>query len=298
MAYFYNNIIRGHLAAFGFLFRDILVRHHDSLGNLIKELMVPIAYSNKDKLIEMFTLRGNDPSNYEDNIETTLPRFGFEVIDYNYNKEQKLNRLNKYVDYEDNTSLSLYANNTIDSTGSEAMENHTKDSTFSVYTPVPYKMRINLYLMTNKETDSLQIIEQIVPMFTPDVKINMKYKIGKKINLSFDESICLDHVSKEVINNQDASEPTKIIHTFSFTFDIKFFNSENKNNGYLIKRIIFNISPSMTVGNPDEETVEIAAAPLSNNIVVNLDKWYNQFYNYMYFDCTDIESSQILDKWY
>ena len=279
MAYFYNNIIRGHLAAFGFLFHDILVRHHDSLGNLIKELVIPIAYSNKDKLIEMFTIRGNDPSNYGDNIEITLPRFGFEVIDYNYNKDQKLNRLNQYVDYEDNISLYLY-------------------HSFAVYTPIPYKMRINLYLMTNKETDSNQIIEQILPMFTPDVKINMKYKIGKNINLFFDESISLDHVSKEVLNNQDASEATKIIHTFSFSFDIKFFNSENKNSGYLIKHITFHISPSLTVGNSDVETVEIAAAPLANNIVVNIDKWYDQFYNYMYFDCTDLESSQILDKWY
>ena len=298
MAYFYNNIIRGHLAAFGFLFHDILVRHHDSLGNLIKELVIPIAYSNKDKLIEMFTIRGNDPSNYGDNIEITLPRFGFEVIDYNYNKDQKLNRLNQYVDYEDNISLNLYANNTIGTQSTETVSGHTKDHSFAVYTPIPYKMRINLYLMTNKETDSNQIIEQILPMFTPDVKINMKYKIGKNINLFFDESISLDHVSKEVLNNQDASEATKIIHTFSFSFDIKFFNSENKNSGYLIKHITFHISPSLTVGNSDVETVEIAAAPLANNIVVNIDKWYDQFYNYMYFDCTDLESSQILDKWY
>lgn len=295
MAYFFSDIIRSHIVAFGFIFQDILVKKFNESGVLIKELLVPISYSNKDKSIQMFTVRGDDPSNYGDNMEMTLPRFGFEIVDFNYNPEQKLNRMNKYIDYKENILINLYANNSISSMGTETINTHTKRNSYSVYTPTPYKMRVNLYLMTNKENDYMQIVEQILPMFTPDIKLNMKYNIGENINLFFDESITLDHVSKEILNDQNFDLITKIIHTFSFSMDIKFFNSEVMDTDYLIKHVKFTMSTNI---NEETETVEFAAAPFANNIVVDINRWYNQFYNYMYFDMETIESSDILEKYY
>jgi hypothetical protein len=245
----------------------------------------------------MYTLRGENPANYGDNVMLTLPRFGFEITDIYYNPQQKLNRLNKLVDYKENIKIDLYANTSIGSESNVLIDEQTKNSARSVFTPVPYKMHVNLYLMTNKETDSLQLMEQILPMFTPDIKVPMKYKIGDDIFLQFDESICLENISKEVQFNQDFQKISKTIHTFSFSIDIKFFLGEkNEDSTRIIKHIIFNLGT--TDGGETIETVEFAAAPLANNIIVDIEKWYDEFYNYMFHDLQGTEEYDILEKWY
>ena len=282
---------------FGSLFTDVLVRHFDESSILVKEIKVPISYSNKDKFIQMFTLRGDNPSNYGDNVMMTLPRFAFEVMDFSYNPQQKINRLNKFVDYKENIKIDLYANTTIISESDVKIDEQTKNSARSVYTPVTYKMHLNLYLMTNKENDSLQIIEQILPMFTPDIKVPVNYKIGEGINLTLDESINLEGVTKDVQFNDDFEKITKTIHTFSFSMDVKFFGAEKEEaTNRIIKNIIFNIGTDEA--GETVETVEFAAAPLANNIIVNIDKWYDNFYNYMFHDIEGSEEYQILEKWY
>ena len=42
--YFYHQIIRKTVIAFGTLFNDIHVRHDDGAGNVISDIKVPIAY--------------------------------------------------------------------------------------------------------------------------------------------------------------------------------------------------------------------------------------------------------------
>lgn len=295
--YQYHNIIRQHVSVFGSLFNDIKVKHFDEDNNLVKEILVPISYINKDKFIQMFMVRGDDPSNYQDNIMMTAPRFGFEFTDFIYNPEQKLNRINKFVDYKDNGEINLYTGTTIADVESTVIDEYTKNPAYSTYTPVPYKVHVNLYLMTLKETDSLQIVEQILPKFTTHVMQAVKYKIGDNINIYFDESINLERMTKEVQSNQSFDSLTKTIHTFKFTMDIKFFKAEVKEDtNRLIKNIIFR----MGTDNSTEtvETVEFAAAPLDENIIVNIDKWYDNFYNYMYHDIENSQDSQILEKWY
>jgi len=296
MAYFYNNHIREHIAVFGSLFSDILVRHFNESNVLVKELKVPISYSNKDKFIQMYTLRGEDPSNYGDNVMLTLPRFGFEITGFTYNPHQKLNRLNKYIDYKENIKIDLYDTTTIGSESDVKIDEQTKNIARSVYTPVSYKMNINLYLMTNKETDSLKIVEQILPMFTPFVMVPIKYKIGDDIFLQFDESVNLESINKEVQFQQDFNKISKTLHTFSFSMDIKFFSSEqDERTNRIIKHITFKLGLEGT--EETVETVDFAAAPMPDKIIVDMSRWYDEFYNYMYHDLQGDEDYQILEKW-
>lgn len=296
MNYYYHNIIRTHIAVFGSLFSDILVRHFNESNVLVKEIKVPISYSNKDKFIQMFTLRGDNPANYNDNVMMTLPRFAFEVTDFSYNPQQKINRLNKFIDYKENT-VNLYANTTIISESDVKIDQQTKNSARSVFTPVTYKMHFNLYLMTNKETDSLQIIEQILPMFTPHIMVPVNYKIGEGINLTFDESINLEGVTKEVQFNENFEKISKTIHTFSFTMDVKFFGGEKEEStNRIIKHIFFRIG--VDESGEMVETIEFAAAPLANNIIINMERWYDNFWNYMFHDLEGTEEYDILEKWY
>ena len=296
MAYYFNNHIREHLSVFGSLFSDIFVRHYNETNILVKEIKVPISYSNKDKFIQMYTMRGENPENYGDNVMLTLPRFGFEITGFSYNPEQKLNRLNKYIDYKENIKIDLYDQTTIGSEADIKIDEQTKNIARSVYTPVSYKMHMNLYLMTNKETDSLQIVEQILPIFTTFVMVPTKYKIGEDVFLLFDESVNLESVNKEVNFQQDFDKISKTIHTFSFSMDIKFFGGEqSERTSRIIKHITFHLG--LEGSENTVETVDFAAAPMPEKIVVDIDRWYDEFYNYMYHDIQGDDEFQILEKW-
>ena len=53
--YFYHEIIRKTVIAFGTLFNDIHVRHDDGAGNVISEIKVPVAYELKTKVFSKNT---------------------------------------------------------------------------------------------------------------------------------------------------------------------------------------------------------------------------------------------------
>ena len=53
--YFYHEIIRKTVIAFGTLFNDIHVRHDDGAGNVISDLKVPVAYGPRQKFLARIT---------------------------------------------------------------------------------------------------------------------------------------------------------------------------------------------------------------------------------------------------
>ena len=54
--YFYHEIIRKTVIAFGTLFNDIHVRHDDGAGNVISEIKVPVAYGPRQKFLCQFPI--------------------------------------------------------------------------------------------------------------------------------------------------------------------------------------------------------------------------------------------------
>ena len=50
--YFYHEIVRKTVIAFGTLFNDIHVRHDDGAGNVISDVKVPIAYGPRQKFFQ------------------------------------------------------------------------------------------------------------------------------------------------------------------------------------------------------------------------------------------------------
>lgn len=215
MDYSYYKIISNKLTAFGSHFENIFVKNFDESGNVINTIKVPVAYSGKDKFLQAVQKRGNDPNNFDDNLKTTVPRFGFELVDLKYNPTQKLNRLYKFVE-----------------------EDYKKDSVESVYSYTPYKAFINLYLLTNKNDHDFQILEQILPRFTTFISHTMKYDLSDNLQLEFDESINLINPDRYWDNQQTFDTDSSIITTFKFETDIKFF--QKVSNYKPIKTIYFN----------------------------------------------------------
>jgi hypothetical protein len=177
---------------FGSLFSDIYIdrREGDSVtGTVSQRLQIPLAYAPKEKWIVRLD---QDPS-LENHVYTTLPRMSFEIIGYNYDPQRKVNRMQQLK--------------CGDGTGSVS----------SMYTPVPYNLDLSLYILTKTQEDGLQIIEQILPTFTPEYTLSIN--VVPDMNVKIDVPIILNSVS--VQDDYDGDFQTRRFVTHSLNFQMK-----------------------------------------------------------------------------
>ena len=83
--YFYHQIIRKTVIAFGTLFNDIHVQHDDAVGNVISDIKVPIAYGPRQKFLARITQQAE----LNKATQITLPRMSFEITNISYDSTRK-----------------------------------------------------------------------------------------------------------------------------------------------------------------------------------------------------------------
>jgi hypothetical protein len=166
---FYHKTHNKVMAAFGTLFNDITVVRRDENDEEIERIKVPIAYGPRDK----FLVRIADDPDLERPGSITLPRMSFEMIDYSYDGDRKLNTNRKVSSYP------------------------TSDQRDRVFNPVPYNLSVNVSVMTRYMDDGNQIIEQILPWFTPEYTIGIKSL--PELDLRDDIDVVLNNVSLIII---------------------------------------------------------------------------------------------------
>lgn len=149
-SHFYHASARKIVAAFGTLFNNIKLEQYDGAGVPQKSIKVPIIYSSKQHFIakQREALQNKD---LKTNI--TLPTITFILESMTYDPSRQINPLN----YKTQTN---------------PLDPYVKDKRWN---PVPYIYNFNLSVHANKTEDGLQIIEQIVPWFSPEfnLAINM-----------------------------------------------------------------------------------------------------------------------------
>ena len=83
--YFYHQIVRKTVIAFGTLFNDIHVQHDDGAGNVISDIKVPIAYGPRQKFLARITQQAE----LNKATQITLPRMSFEITNISYDSTRK-----------------------------------------------------------------------------------------------------------------------------------------------------------------------------------------------------------------
>jgi hypothetical protein len=117
---------------------------------------VPISYGNKEKVAGS---RIKEDPNLDRRVLVSLPRIGFELTDFQYDgSRRKLNKMTQ-LRSDDPSAVGTVA---------------------TMYTPVPWNLGFNVYILTKTADDALRIIEQILPFFTPGytVTINAVPEMG------------------------------------------------------------------------------------------------------------------------
>ena len=140
--HFYHETIKRAVSVFGTLFNNISVKRADGTA-----LKVPLAYGPRQKWITR--LQQVDTTTTRTAI--SLPRMGFELTSIEYDSTRKLTKRTQLK-----KSLASNPNN---------MQYQ--------YSPAPYNLGFSLSVLVKNTDDGLQIIEQIMPYFTPDYTVTI-----------------------------------------------------------------------------------------------------------------------------
>jgi hypothetical protein len=242
---FYHGIIRKCIVGFGTLFSDIYIdrKQGDSVtGNTVQRLQVPLAYAPKEKWI----VRIDSDPNLEQHTYTTLPRMSFEIIGYNYDPARKINRMQQISCGGGSGSIS------------------------TMYTPVPYNIDISLYILTKTQEDGLQIIEQILPTFTPEYTLTLN--VVPDMNVKIDVPIILNSVAVNDEYDGDFQTRRFVTHTLNFQMKVNLFGGIAGKN--VIDTVNANVSGNENFSNP---TRIYTAEGDVTNASVNVESWLDGF---------------------
>ena len=187
-ANFYNRTIRKIVVAFGTVFNDIYVVRYTKDGLTAKEtIKVPLNWGAKEKYITRLT---SDPT-LTKSIATTVPRISFEMTGMSYDSSRKL----------PTTVRNFSANNAT--------------TVNAQYVPVPYNFDFSLSIYVRNTEDGTQILEQILPFFTPDFSVTVDFI--PLMDPKYDMPIILNSVSNETTYEGDMMETRMIIWNLEFT---------------------------------------------------------------------------------
>jgi hypothetical protein len=184
--HFYNRTIRKVVVAFGTMFNDILLVRYDKNGTPQMQMRVPISYGSKEKYITRLT---SNP-NLLKSVATLVPRMSFNLEGLSYDVSRKQITTLQNFSFTDNTLKTQYA-------------------------PVPYNFDFSLSLYVRNTEDGTQILEQILPFFTPDFTVTVDFinSMGRK----YDMPVILNSVNTTTDYEGDMLTTRLIIWDLEFT---------------------------------------------------------------------------------
>lgn len=201
--YFYHRLIRKYKLILGNIFKNFVVQRDNSY------YLVPLSFGQKEKFIQKYLRREESMKG----VAMTLPRLAIEIQNINYDPERKLNRLNKIIISEENSVREI------------------------VYTPVPYNIEVKVSSITNRTDDSCEIAEQLIPIFTSDLKISA-INLLENSDQIFDLSLNLNSI--DISDNYQGQLEKRRLITWEFNFILKAYFFKNIEEENLIEEVIAN----------------------------------------------------------
>lgn len=225
--YFYHEILRRTVIAFGTLFNDIKIIHKNSSGEVTSVIKVPLAYGPTQK----FLARLEQSPDLNKPIQITLPRMSFEFTGLTYDGARKAT-----------TTQTFTAKSVTDGTDIK-----------KVYLPVPYNMQFELSIMSKLNDDALQIVEQILPYFQPayTVTVDLLDTINEKRDIPF----ILENITMQDDYEGDFTTRRVLIYTLRFTAKTYLFGPVSSVSDNIIKKTSVGFVAGDLSGNAAREIV-------------------------------------------
>lgn len=264
---YYHQSLRKYVVMFGNLFNDIHVRRINKAGQTVQNIKVPIAYGPKQK----FLVRLSQDPNLDRDVAIQLPRIGFEITGINYAGERKLASTirNQFVLTDDS------------------------DTVNSQYTPTPYDINFQMSILVKNADDGTQILEQILPFFTPEWTTTVN--LIPSMNIKMDIPLVLQSVNYEDVYEGDFETRRAIIWTLDFIAKGYIYGPIRKSG--VIKRTVTNLFDELPK-NTQSAVANVAVIPgltangeptnLANLTISSSEIYSNNDYGFV----TTIEESE------
>lgn len=251
--HFYHRTTRKIVVAFGTMFNNMtMIRYNKDMTEEYERIKVPLSYGPKEKFINRIF---GDP-NLTKSINISVPRMSFELKDMSYDPSRKLTSTTRNLNEK------------------------SSDQFYAQYVPVPYDFNFTLSVYVRNIEDGTQIIEQILPFFTPD--FNVTVNLIPNINRKFDLPIILNNVTQN-IDYEGGFENTRLI-TWDLDFTVKSYLFGKISNVGIIKNTIisiFNQNDSLTqkayvdIANSKGQFIENEVVRVKDKITFGVLKDYN-----------------------
>ena len=230
--YYYHEIVRKTIIAFGTLFNDIHIRHQDGNGNDISDMKVPLAYGPSQK----FLARLEQQADLNKPVQITMPRMSFEMTSINYDPSRKSSLVQTFKTCDDGSKVK------------------------KVFMPVPYNIGFELNILSKLNDDSLQILEQILPYFQPhfNLTIDLVDSIGEKRDIP----IILESIGFQDDYEGNFDTRRALIHTLQFTAKTYLFGPVADSSDGLIRKVQVDMYTSTDVKTAKRE-VRYTVTPTS-----------------------------------
>jgi hypothetical protein len=195
--HFYHERIRRSVAIFGALFNNIYIVRKNSSGNIISQVKVPLSYGPKRKFIE----RINENPDLVNDTKTAikLPRMSFEILSIQYDSTRQLSKVNRF---------------------SRATSDTNKRTNF--YTGVPYTINFQLSVYAKSQDDALQVVEQVIPYFTPQYSLTIK-PFSDYPDIKEDVPITIQSIDFSDDYESALEQRRTIIYSMTFEMKINFY---------------------------------------------------------------------------
>jgi hypothetical protein len=184
--HFYNRTIRKVVVSFGTIFNEIYVHRFNKNGTEQQRFLVPLSYGAKEKYITRL-LSNPDLTK---SVSVIVPRISFNLDSLSYDISRKKQ-----------TTLQNFSYTTANGLAAQ-------------YAPVPYNFDFSMSIYVRHTEDGTQILEQILPFFTPDFTVTV----------NFVDSMCQKYdmpiILNSVTNNTDYEGD--MMTTRLITWDLQF----------------------------------------------------------------------------
>ena len=210
--YFYNEILRRTIIAFGSLFNGMSITHTDSSDATVGVMRVPLAYGPTQKFLARLT----QSPDLNKATAITLPRMSFEFTGLTYDPSRKVTTTQQFTVKDPDSG---------------------KD-TKKAYMPVPYNMQFELAVMTKLNDDALQIVEQILPYFQPSY--NVTVELVSSIKEKRDIPIVLENITMQDDYEGDFTQRRVLLYTLRFTAKTYLFGPVSTATKDIIKKMSVN----------------------------------------------------------
>jgi len=187
---FYHQSLRKFIILFGTMFNDLHINRKNSSGNIIQTIKCPLTYAPREKV----TARLEQNPELLNQQSIILPRLSFEMTTLQYDPSRKLNTMNKWRK----------------DPGDAATGGKMKYQ----FQPVPYDISFDFNIYARYAEDATQLLEQIVPFFTPEFTATID--LIPEMGIKTDIPIILESLSSQDTYEGDFETRRALIWTLGF----------------------------------------------------------------------------------